>query len=483
MRAMSRATHLSPVGSITQPRAVLYLRQSISKEESISLELQEEAGRAYAERRGYDVVAVEQDPGISGRTWVKRPAVQRVVAMIERGEADVIVLWKWSRLSRSRRDWAVAVDLIETKGGRIESATEPVDTTTSAGRFARGMLAELAAFESERIGETWKEAQARRVRMGMPANGRPRFGFTYSKESGYQPDPISAPALAEAFRRYTRGDSVHSVVAWLNAGPTRPVRGYGVTSDGLWSANTLRRVLDSGFGAGFISHGGELLPGAHAALISPDEWEAYLEARGRRRVYGRAERSEYLLSGLLRCGECGASMTAGYFGAAKMPKYRCNASNAKQNHRGGHVTGAVVERFVFDWVLERQTRLEAEAEAAPPARPVPAVENAALVIERRLAQARSKLDTATESYLDGTIPKAAYERARDRLSDEIAALESQRRTDVVAERKAPLVVIRGVLDRWGDVPIPYRRELLRALIDHVEVRAGRPVATFAVHPR
>lgn len=84
-----------------RPHAVLYLRQSIARKDSISLELQEDAGRRYCEQTGYQVVAVEADSGISGLTWY-RPAVQRVMGMIETGEDEVIVLWKWSRLSRAR---------------------------------------------------------------------------------------------------------------------------------------------------------------------------------------------------------------------------------------------------------------------------------------------------------------------------------------------------------------------------------------------
>lgn len=99
--------NVRPVTDVA-PRAVIYLRQSTHRDESISLELQETACRDYCDRMGYDIVAVRADPGISGRTWLKRPDVQRVMAAIEGGEADVIVLWKWSRLSRSRKDWALA---------------------------------------------------------------------------------------------------------------------------------------------------------------------------------------------------------------------------------------------------------------------------------------------------------------------------------------------------------------------------------------
>ena len=158
----------------TPPRAVLYLRQSTYREESISLELQETAGRDHAARQGYVVVDVLADPGISGRTW-RRPAVQAAMDMLEGGRADVIVLWRWSRLSRNRKDWALAADRADVAGGRIESATEPNDVT-AAGRFARGVMTEMAAFESERIGEQWREVQASRVARGLPRAGSCRGG-------------------------------------------------------------------------------------------------------------------------------------------------------------------------------------------------------------------------------------------------------------------------------------------------------------------
>ncbi|MGJ9405302.1 recombinase family protein [Nesterenkonia aurantiaca] len=130
----------TPPPGAARPRAVLHLRQSVAREESISLEVQETSGRTYCTQQGYEVVAVKSDPGIRGRTW-NRPAVQRVMTMIESGATDNVILWRWSRLSRSRLEWAVAVDKVENAGGRIESATESVDISTSRGRLARGMLA------------------------------------------------------------------------------------------------------------------------------------------------------------------------------------------------------------------------------------------------------------------------------------------------------------------------------------------------------
>ena len=466
----------------TRPRAALYLRQSTYREESISLELQEHEGREHARRHGYDVVAVEEDAGISGRTWAKRPAVQRVMAMIEAGEADVIVLWKWSRLSRRRLDWAVAADRVETAGGRIESATEPLDVSTSSGRLARGMLTEFAAFESERIGDVWRETHARRIRNGLPATGRPRFGYTYARDSGFQPDPISAPILASTYRSYIEGQSIYSLVATLNDGPARPVRGYGPASDGLWSDRTLRRVLDSGFGAGLLKVGDEFHPAAHDAVITADEWAAYLEARSRRRNYRRIERSQYLLSGLVRCS-CGSTMNAGQFGRQHVAKYRCKAAHEKRRHPGGYVTATFVEEHVMGWLRERNARVRAEHEAAraAPARPRP-VKDPGVALRAQETRILGKIDSLGETAARIDMPRESYQRQLAPLQTQLANVRAELANAVVRERKVAPLILPNFEYTWERSEIPERREILRALIDHVEVTPGRPRATFKVVP-
>lgn len=466
---------------MTSLRAVLYLRQSTHREESISLELQETAGRDYCTRKGYAVVAVEADPGISGRTW-KRPAVQRVMAMVESREADVIVLWKWSRLSRSRLDWAVAADKVQGWGGLIESATEPLDTTTSTGRFARGMLTEFAAFESDRIGDGWKETHARRIRNGLPANGKPRFGYAYTKAEGFTVDAVSGPVLRQAFTRYLGGESMYSLVQWLNAGSTRPVGGYGVKGDGLWSDRTLRRVMDSGFAAGFISSGGELAPGAHDALLTSPEWEAYREARTRRRGYARIERSEYLLSGMVWCA-CGSKMTAGQFGAGKVAKYRCKDAHSKRTHSGGYATASLVEAAVFAWLVEREAELRDAAAAALKAGPKRVVVNPGVQLARKITALDARMDALTARLVDSGIPQASYVRLRDAMESERKTLEAELLSSSVRASHAPLVVLPELIANWDRLLIPERREILRSLIERVTVTPGRPRALITVTGR
>jgi DNA invertase Pin-like site-specific DNA recombinase len=107
--------------------------------------------------------------------------VQAAIAAVERGEADEVVCWKFSRFGRHRHGWALNLHRIESVGGALYSATEDVDPFTSTGRFTRGMLAEIAAWESERAGEQWQEALALRIEAGLPKNGRAAGGAGYAR--------------------------------------------------------------------------------------------------------------------------------------------------------------------------------------------------------------------------------------------------------------------------------------------------------------
>lgn len=213
---------------------------------------------------------------------------------------------EWSRLSRSRRDWTVAVDRVDVAGGRIESATEAVDVSTATGRLARGVLAEFAAFESDRIGEVWREVHAKRVTAGLLPNGKPKWGYTYDTDTKiHHPDPVTGPVL-QLYDRYLAGESFYSLTRWLNQS------GHRTTADGPWRDVVLRGVMDKGFGAGLVWYLGCHHDGAHEPVITRATWQAYLDARaGRRLIMPRSKRSRYLLTGMVKCGNVAASCMVG----------------------------------------------------------------------------------------------------------------------------------------------------------------------------
>lgn len=463
---------------------MLYLRQSVSRDESISLELQESAGREYCARMGYDIVDVLADPDRTGRTWRRRPAVAKTLSMVEDGQASVVVLWKWSRLSRNRKDWAVAQDRAEIAGGRIESATEPIDVTTAAGRFSRGVLIEMAVFDSERIGETWREVHQSRVARGVPHSGKAKFGYQYDRVSGFRPDPVTGPILGDLYRRYAAGESAEKLCTLLYHLDVKSTAGQTFAQQGLL------RMLDTGFGAGYFSYGGQQLRGIHEPVITEAEWLAFRAKREERRnIPSRSKGSMYPLSGLVRCMKCGGRMHPSEYGAAKTLKYRCE-TRAKRGAlwcEGGYVAALHLEDEVRVWLadlLGDHNRLAALT--APSA----VFEEARVDVERLTRRMKAITDALTQLTVDRAmnpdlVPVESYVAARDQLAAERAALaERVAAAEVPARReRPPAAVYLGLSEDWDVLDAALRRDWCRDVIARVDVLLPRRGLLVPPKPR
>lgn len=456
----------------------------------ISPEVQRTAINDYAASRGYDVTGwfegLDESGSRSRSAWW--PRLDQAVAAIEVGEYDVLLVWKFSRAGRHRLRWAVAIDRVETAGGRLESATEQFDTTTSSGRLARGMLAELNAFEAERIGETWKEAHARRIATGRPANGKPRFGYAYDlAKKQHVPDQETGPVLAEMYRRYVSGESVYALVAWLNE------NGWTTTADRPWRSMGLRRVMDSGFASGRFLAAGQLHDGAHEALITEDLWQAYQDARiDRRSRHPRSERSDYLLSGLVRCAQCGGSMSAGSYGRARVPKYRCttNKATGRQGCSGGHVASRVLEEGLLLWLHELANEVDARVNTGTDAALLAEARATAVLtdlerVRRELARATEALARFAVQNAEHPLPDSVYRAAHDELATKVADLSAREQRlglESRRDRRMPGAIAAGLLERWELDRVVVRREALRGLVGSILVWTGLPRGRSMIVP-
>jgi len=463
------------------PRAVLYLRQSTYREESISLELQETAGRDHCARHGYVVVDVLADPGISGRTW-KRPDVQRAMTMLEQHEADVIVLWRWSRLSRSRRDWALAADRADVAGGRIESATEPNDVT-AAGRFARGVMTEMAAFESERIGEQWREIQANRVARGLPPGGKLPWGWRWTPTGTVEVDADKGPIIVELYRRYLAGAGGRQLAVWLNDTGATPMHRT------TWSDRTVVTLLASPIHAGLVVHRGRIGPGAHAGVVDVATWEAFGRERGRRRE-GREMRRRYLLSGIARCVACGEQMTGFTIeerarSRAPWQAYRCRSLGKVPEHAGvgaWSISLNVVESALLDWLQLVAADVGKIAEEVIAADMTGRDESTRLA--REVAALDRQLGRLTEQLAAEIVPVAAYVAARDQIlgrRERLAALLADAEVSLIDAPADPAALARGLLAEWDELDVEARRTILRRLVRQVDVDVA--ARTVVVVPR
>ncbi|MFW3171151.1 recombinase family protein [Geodermatophilus sp. CPCC 206100] len=433
----------------TAVRAVAYIRVSKAHDDTISPDLQLRSIKDHCERHGYVLTEKLQDLDLSGRIW-KHRQMERAIRMIEDDQADVIVVWRWSRVSRNRLDWAVAVDRVEAIGGQLESATEAFDVSTSTGRLARGILAELAAFESDRQGDLWREVAARRVAQGLPSQGQNIFGYRKRPDGHYVPDRRTAPILAELYNRYICGATFTELARWLNSHHVATIQQSGASEP--WTKR-LSALMDRGFAAGCIRSHGELLPGAHEPVISAAVWEAYQAQRERTRNGPRRPPAEFLAVGLLAC-YCGQLMYATRNTTKAADRYQCLKHPPGQ--RGKSILRARLDGMLYTWLtalayghhVGRQADLQAWDRAQAQA--------------RRASAVREEVTRTTD-----------VEQRASLLQD----LDQLRAPDTTP---FPSVTAAALLEDWDVLENVARRARLRALIRRVTARSLRatPVLTI-----
>lgn len=460
-------------------RAVIYVRQSQKNEESISLELQEEINRGYCARQGHQVMAVVSDQ-VSGRKWDKRPGIREVMRMVADGEVDVVVLYRWSRISRRRLHQAQAIYLIEEEAGcRLESATEPFDTKTASGKFGRDQMLSFAAFQGDLIGEQWTEVHDRRRGDGLPHCGGKRFAYTV--EGGqYRPDENLIEADRWRYEAYLAGWGMRAIAAELNS------RGILNPHGRPWNETTIAHTMDSGFSAGLICQGSSehrrtYLPGKHAPNLDGERggptWQAYLAMRAKRRTTPpRVIEPTYPLTGLVKCGDphCGAALrvcSKKYPGKPSEPGYYYRCTNRLVPGVGQPVgiTRTRLESEVLTWLRELAVDVDAGAaahDATKRARLRAQVDVEQLVrqvatIDRQLT--RLALQHASEEEM----PEAVYAAARDELLGQrktaLTRLEAAKHeADQPAQPPRELSV--SLLRDWSVLSVRHRRDVLAQLI-------------------
>lgn len=166
---------------INRTRAVAYVRVSTDKQADtgISLEAQEAKVRSYAALYDLELVDVVIDAGASAKT-LDRPGLSRVLAMLKRGDVDALVVMKLDRLTRSVVDLGTLVERYFRKAALL-SVSEQIDTRTAGGRMVLNILASVAQWEREAIGERTSTAMQHKAAKGERVGAIP-YGFALADD-------------------------------------------------------------------------------------------------------------------------------------------------------------------------------------------------------------------------------------------------------------------------------------------------------------
>jgi DNA invertase Pin-like site-specific DNA recombinase len=177
-----------------------YVRVSTDKQadRGISLEAQAEKIRAMATLQDRQLVEILVDGGESAKS-LKRPGMAKLLAMIDAGQVQTVIIAKLDRLTRSVRDLCELLERFERRGVALVSVAESLDTGSAAGRLVLNIMAAVSQWEREAIGERTRDALRHKrtngertgnIPYGRGRCARRRRSFGASDPDG---DPPNAP--------------------------------------------------------------------------------------------------------------------------------------------------------------------------------------------------------------------------------------------------------------------------------------------------
>ena len=374
--------------------AYVYVRQSTPYQVRNNLESKERqyALEGRAQQLGFSkVVVIDEDLGRSGSGIQERPGFGRLLASVCQGLAGAVFALEASRLARNNRDWHHLVDLCALTETLLIDCDGIYDPRQLNDRLVLGLKGTMSEFELGLLRQRAREAFEQKVRRGFALWEVP-VGFIRTEEGQIEktPDRQVQQAVVSVFRKFQQLGSARQATIWFReeqilVPKTKPGTAGQEVIWGVPSSGRIRQMLKNPCYAGTFAYGKTaartrieegrarqssryrkpqnewkvLLLGHHPGYIS---WEEYLENQQRLEANvalyegegsGAAKLGAALLSGLLRCGQCGRKLQVVYSGTSgRVPRYVCRGDRGDRESSRCLTVGSLrLDRAVAQSVL------------------------------------------------------------------------------------------------------------------------------------
>src|SRR5215813_13731482 len=270
--AMRKAKNDRTADRKAQIRCAIYTRKSSEEgleQDFNSLDAQRESCEAFIRSQKHEgwvcLSEMYDDGGISGAT-MERPSLKRLLADIDAGRIDAVVVYKVDRLTRSLGDFAKIVEVFDRQAVSFVSVTQQFNTTTSMGRLTLNMLLSFAQFEREVTGERIRDKIVASKKKGIWMGGLPPLGYDV-KDRKLVINEREAETVRHIFRRYAAVGSVLALKEELDRDRVVSTAGAKPLARGA-----LYLMLQNRIYRGQIVHKDNCYPGEHAAIIDEALW-------------------------------------------------------------------------------------------------------------------------------------------------------------------------------------------------------------------
>ena len=459
-------------------KVAIYARVSTTNQaqEGYSIDGQLSALSSYCDAKGWQVADTYTDAGYTGSN-LDRPALQRLLLDINRKKVDAVLIYKLDRLSRNVRDTLyLAKDIFEANGISFISLSENIDTSTAMGALFLTLLSAIAEFEREQITERMQMGKVGRAKSGKAMSWiYPPFGYDYV-DGEYIVNEFESQLVREMFDYYLKTSSVTALVVKLNDD------GH-IGKDIEWTYRTVKQTLTNPVHIGKNQFKGNVYDGDHEAIVSEEIFNLAqsMMDKNRREAYNqRPFESKYLLSGIIRCGECGAPMMS-MLGSIRIDGtrkryYRCKSfkkySGAGKNYSHIKCTSKSVDMYTLeDKVREQIDNIWLNPTDLPKAEN--SLSDKKAVFENELERLENQLEKLLELFIEDVFSQEVMEKKRleintkiDAVNEKIYKLEIDCRD---AAKKEALDTLSGMSKSIFDLDPKSQKRIVNQLIESIHV--------------
>lgn len=266
-------------------RCAVYTRKSSEEgleQDFNSLDAQREAGEAFIKSQkheGWELIPDRyDDPAFSGGN-MERPALKKLLADINAGKINVVVVYKVDRLSRALSDFARIVEIFDKHGVSFVSVTQQFNTTSSMGRLTLNVLLSFAQFEREVTGERIRDKFAASKQKGIWMGGPLPLGYVVKDRKLYI-EPEGAEIVRYIFQKYSEFSEKESFRKLLEhlkqkgyKNKARISRAGNTIGGKDFDLNKMYTILRNPLYLGKIKHRDKIYDGQHEAIISQEIWD------------------------------------------------------------------------------------------------------------------------------------------------------------------------------------------------------------------
>lgn len=431
-------------------RVVIYARISKDRTDQTSIGTQIESCTQYAASKGWEVVDTFTDVGRSAFKGVTRHELDKALHLIDVGAANVLLVWKLDRFTRSTRDFHGYWQRIKEAGGVFASVTESFDTSTAMGRAMVGIIITFAELESAQKSDRADEWNKHRLATGaVPCGPRP-FGYNRVNRM-LEVNESEAAWLRTSAARLLEGDSLRAII---NASEVIGSRGTPLTYRGL------RAALTNPTTAGFRQDDeGELIKGSWEPIIDEGTFTALREllTDPARKTSPHDTKVRHLLGGILTCDKDGCTdrymqvRNWHHRGQPNRQRYTCRGCG---NSIFADQADEAITAYLMDLVPQDDwNKLRTQGRGYNP-----------LVVAELESEAASFVAMAAR----GTIKPEALATIMEGINDRMAS--------AMGDEALDLPDVDNLATEWEALPVADKRRVLRAVFESVTLSPSTPSA-------